>query len=703
MKEKVKEIFKNFKTMLTEDLGLFKEDSTGTAGKSSKIIVKLLGAFVLPILLIIITGFISYRNASSTIEDNYVRTTKSTSEALGMYVEIIVADVESKATEIANDTSLTTYYDKFDDLDNAEALELYRNAKNILITMNASSDKTNSFHVFGEKGNSISSKGTLVNTAYEEYLASPEGAGWVENPRLNENWSGRHTFIDEQFDMSEEEYGLSFTRRFTKGNGFVVIDISQNVFMNSIEKMKPSERSLSSFISNDGREITLSEGDPIFLDKDYYISSIDSEENSGASYVEYNNQKYLYVYSKIGKTGMMFCNLIPEADISAQVSSIKYSTILIVVIASLISIFTGTKLATGINGELKQIIDSFAKVSDGDFTTNFESKRNDEFKILNISITSMLRNICNLIKDMLGFGKQVSLSSDMVSDMSKRLLVSTRNISTAIEEVEGGLLAQAEDTEKSLIEMSSLSDGINNVSYNATGMEEVAHDTISLVNNGKFIISDLSNESEKASNATQKVIEGIDELEIHSDKIGAIIGVMDEITEQTKLLSLNASIEAARAGQYGKGFAVVSVEIGKLAEQSREASKNIREIINSIQTKTKESVASARTAESFLETQTDTLGNTIAVFDDINVSVDNLVGDLKNVVESTKKISESRDEVLRSLSSISASSQEAAASTEEITATIHEQVEFVSNLEDEVVELSNKSNKLEESMEKFIV
>ena len=100
----MKEKFKELKTMLGEKFGLFEDkDTIYTTEKSSKIIVKLLGAFVLPILLIIITGFISYRNASNTIEDNYVKTTKSTSEALGMYVEIIVADVESKGTEIAND------------------------------------------------------------------------------------------------------------------------------------------------------------------------------------------------------------------------------------------------------------------------------------------------------------------------------------------------------------------------------------------------------------------------------------------------------------------------------------------------------------------------------------------------------------------------------------------------------------------------
>lgn len=697
MKEKIKKKFSDIKEMLGENTTI------DTSKKTSRIIVKLLGAFIVPILLIILTGFISYRNASNTIEENYVKTTKSTSEALGMYIEIIVDDLESKATEIANDSNLITYYDKFDQLNSSESLEIYRQIKNTLITMNASSDKTNSFHVFGEKGNTISTKGSLPNTAYADYLESAEGKEWIDNPRLNEKWSGNHDFIDEELDISKEEYGLTLTRKFTKGNGFIVIDINQDVFMDSLEKMKPSDMSLSSFVSNDGREISLSDTDSIFINEEYYIESLNSKESSGASYEEYNNEKYLYVYSKIGDTDMMFCNLIPEADILAQVSSIKYSTILIVLVASLISIFIGTKISTGINNELKQIIDSFAKVADGDFTIGFDSKRNDEFKILNTRIMSMIRSIRNLIRDMLGFGKQVSSSSTIVRDMSERLLVSTKEISKAIEEVEGGILLQATDTEKSLEEMSNLSDGINNVSSNAAGMEKVAYETIRFVDNGRLIIEELSDESGKATDATQKVIKGIDELEIQSDKIGVIIGVMDEISEQTKLLSLNASIEAARAGQYGRGFAVVSKEIGKLAEQSRKASKDIREIIKSIQSKTKESVVSARTAESFLETQTFTLENTIVVFDDINVSVDNLVKDLKDVVESTRKISEAKDEVLSSISNISASSQQAAASTEEITATIHEQVESVSHLENEIAELSNKTDKLEDSMKKFIV
>ena len=674
--------------------------------RHSKIRVKLIGAFLVSVFLIIILGFISYENASKTITDNYEKSTKSTAEAMGMYVQLIMDDLASKVTEIANSTSLTTYYGKVDKLNTSDAMELYRDTKTMVVNMKASSDKIYSYHIFGQKGNAISSEGTLATTTYEDYLNSSEGKEWIENPSLKEKWSGNHEFIDDKTKISEDDYSLSLTKKFPKENGFIIVDMNKEVISEALKKMNLSENGIVSFITPNGREITLSKGTSkgsLFINQDFYKKSLTSEENSTSSYEMYHNQKYLYVYTKIGDTGTVLCSLIPESDILMQVSWIKFSTIIMVLLASLIAILIGTVIATGISKEVTNMTNSFAKISEGDFTTELKTHRKDEFMMLNLSIKNMLESIRSLIGHMMGFGSQVFSSSEKVSITAGTILISTKDISSAMEEVGKGIVLQASDAEKSLKEMSSFSNKINGICESTGNMEKLADGTILFVNNGKLIVGELNEKSSATSNITKTIIQEIEELEHQSNSIGSIIGAMNEIAEQTNLLSLNASIEAARAGENGRGFAVVAEEIRKLAEQSVNASNSIKKIIDTIQVKTKQTVASARQAEDFLESQSETLDSTITVFNDINMSVDDLVEGLKEIATNMEEIGSSKNEILDSIRNISSVSQEAAASSEEIVATINEQVDAVSYLVEEAKELTNEATNLEESMKQFVV
>ena len=143
--------------------------------KESKIKVKLIRSFFVPVILIILLGTISYYNASKTIQKNYKVSSRSTLDAMGMYTELMITDLSSKITEIANNKNLISYYTKFDKLSTSESRKLYNDTKTTIVNMKASSDKIFSYHIFSEKGSGISSAGTLPGTTYDEYIESPEG------------------------------------------------------------------------------------------------------------------------------------------------------------------------------------------------------------------------------------------------------------------------------------------------------------------------------------------------------------------------------------------------------------------------------------------------------------------------------------------------------------------------------------------------
>ena len=143
-------------------------------------------------------------------------------------------------------------------------------------------------------------------------------------------------------------------------------------------------------------------------------------------------------------------------------------------------------------------------------------------------------------------------------------------------------------------------------------------------------------------------------LERKSSSIGEIINVINEIADQTNLLSLNASIEAARAGDAGRGFAVVASEIRKLADQSKESVNNIISIIEGIQEDTHKAVNIAREAEEVLRLQENAVSNTTQSYLNINDSVENLVVQLRQIIENVDNIEEARVSTLGAIESISA-------------------------------------------------
>jgi methyl-accepting chemotaxis protein len=352
---------------------------------------------------------------------------------------------------------------------------------------------------------------------------------------------------------------------------------------------------------------------------------------------------------------------------------------------------------------IHKIMSKLAQAAEGDLTVQIDTKRMDEFGTLSNSVNHMIHNMKNLIEKTSVIGDKVLASSDKVDSSSQTMLESSKNIGIAIADIQHGVTDQARDTEQCLIQTNDLAERINRVYDNTGEIDKIAQTAISIVKDGITIVDDLEAKTVATAEINKATIANIQELEKESRAISDIINVITEITVQTNLLSLNASIEAARAGQAGRGFAVVAEEIRKLAADSAEAAKMISIMISTIQNKTKSAVDSVKETEIIVCSQESALHNTVEAFEQINHYVGKLVNKLGNISDEIRDIEKAKALTLNAIVNISAISEETAAASEEVETTAEDQLRTMKALNEEAAELKENVKQLEEAIKSFTI
>lgn len=364
------------------------------------------------------------------------------------------------------------------------------------------------------------------------------------------------------------------------------------------------------YIAPDGEEILNTETqESVFSSQDFYKKAKSGDFVS--TMVKYNKQNYLFIRVPIADTGSDVCCLVPEKVMLSQAYEIRNMTVGITILAILIAIAVALFLAFSMHKAINTVVGVLEKAAGGDLTGNVRLNRKDEFGILANSINGMISSMKGLLNKVDQISSLVQSSSDDVSKTSELLVSSSDEIYNAMSEIESGTSSQAREDEKCLEHMDGLSDRINVLTTNTSAIETISRNTKDYVSQGINIIAELTERSKDTQNVTEAVIEGINKLNEESKTIEGIVEVISSISDQTSLLSLNASIEAARAGESGKGFAVVADEIRKLADESMQAVGGISDIITGINTRTEQTVETAKRAEHIVAAQQEALKTTI--------------------------------------------------------------------------------------------
>ena len=684
---------------------------TGNSRKAAKdkgmglrgIQVKLIGAFMIPVILFVIIGFMIYSKCSTTLNSTYEASANTSVGTLEEYLGLGFENIELMATRLSINSAITSYYTGSE----VKSESMLMDTK-VALSNESTADKfIDHIIVCAKSGTACSEKGAIRGDVYNAFVESEEGKNVESEIGMGSMWISSHPAIDEVTGYDSDEYALSLVtvlkNNSNKSVGYIIIDVKTSFIQDILDNAQISDNSIKGFVLEDGSQVLSGDSDIKFTDTDFYQEALAGENLQGSKEVSYEGADYLFTYSRIEGTNMLVCAMVPQKEIMAGAQAILRYTLIAVAICAVIAIVVGSVLASGISKAIRKVNRVLKKTSDGDLTGQISMKRKDEFNVLSSSITNMIGSMKDLILKMTNVSGHVSDSAVQVGTNSEVLLEVTKNITEAVDYINSGISQQAQDTESCLEQMNGLAERINVVHENTDEISEIAQEAQGAIENGMVIVANLGEKVQGTTEVTETIIREIRELNKESIAINSITGTINEIAEQTNLLSLNASIEAARAGEAGRGFAVVSEEIRKLAEQSGNAGNQIGEIINHIQERLAATIETAGLAGESVAFQTEALNNTVDVFKNISQQVSKLAEDVEKITQSVGGIEQAKEDTMNAIESISTTSNQTESASEELARSTEKQLQAVEVLNDAVKRLQMDAEDLDTSVSIFKV
>ena len=666
----------------------------------SSIRVKMLSSYLLMICFIILVGIISYAIGEKTIRESYNTSAKQSMEMLGEYFSFGFENVKSTAVEYMTETTLTDYLENR--LEDVEEVRYYQEKKDELSKKAAADTFIQSMYFFAEGISSISTNKLSAENLYSEYMTSKQGQ-YVATDEQTYYWLGAASPVDDMLNVEQDSYAVRLVKAFYRKDALLMIDIEKEAIVNGLNKIDFGEGSKVSFITEDGVEIN-NEGNKevFFTEYDFYQKVLESQELSGViENVKIEGIRNLFVYKKMDNCKAMVCAVVPNDIFMGQIQTIKYVVAIVMVLACLFAIVVGGGLSLSINKSIQYFIKNLECVAQGNIGTKFVVKRKDEFSQLALHMNRMLESVAGLLINARDVSSEVAQSVQRVTLSSESIHDSANHISKAMDEIEDGLTQQADDTVAGVNKMEDLADQIEAVEKETCEIKEIADLTQASIGNSVIQMAELQEKAEETTSITEQVIRNIESLNVRTRAIGTIIDTITEIAEETTLLSLNASIEAARAGEAGRGFTVVADNIKKLADQSVEATDEIRNIVETIGRETGIVVENANKAGKIIARQSAVVTQTKASFDSMSKEVERLLQKVTLITKNIQHIQEVKNDSVDKMASISAVTEEAVASVTTVATRTQEQVMIV----DELLELSGKLTeqvqRLDESMNQF--
>lgn len=434
------------------------------------------------------------------------------------------------------------------------------------------------------------------------------------------------------------------------------------------------------------------------------VQQLQDGKKPGTTVVEYdfNGTTKYSAYTILNNENILVLTA-DESEALAGITTVTGVAVGIIAIVVLIAIIISFIMGRRLMRPLVRVSTIIEDVANGNIEADFSvvKESNDEIGLIIEKMKELTQSLGSIVGKIRNSSDTMSSNSYELNDTSSQTLAANNEISKAVEDVaEGstGMAASISKINENLLEMSNETKDIN------ASVDEIKNQTTAVQDSSKIMndkIKSMQDSSHKMDEGISAISKRIETVNTTVDKVSNIVSVIEEISSETNLLSLNASIEAARAGDAGKGFAVVAQEIRVLSDNTNTELENIKQIISSLVEECRYCVQASGTIVEDNAKQKEEIKAVLDEFGSLDEQIQKTAEKADEIEELVTAMIELNDDITKSSNSLTDVSAANAAATEEMNANIEELNAMMHGVSEMAEHMNNESDGLKEALSFF--
>lgn len=421
------------------------------------------------------------------------------------------------------------------------------------------------------------------------------------------------------------------------------------------------------------------------------------------SYMFDGTQKYAACY--VSENGFIFLMTADDTDLLKSANKLQARGLGTAVVVLIFGVFVAWICARCMTRPLIRMTSAVDRIAGFDLTEDPElialDKNKGETGAIAHAVLHMKQALRSMVQQIREQSANIHQASGQLEENATATSGNVDSVETAVNEIATGATSQATETQRATEDVVMMGTMIENTSTQVESLNSTAVEMSNASASARDALEELNHINEKAIESIEVIYQQTHTTNESALKIKDVTELIASIAEETNLLSLNASIEAARAGDAGKGFAVVASQIQKLAEQSNASTKKIDDIIHMLLTDSENAVHTMEEVREVMHQQSEKVEQTKQVFGSVNQGIDQSISGMETISEHTRQLDHARENIVDTVQNLSAIAQENAASTEETNAVVMEIGGVMQQISGNAQELRRIADILEKNMETF--